>query len=476
MFVVANSKLKCIINDPLLQGHMEQMDMIRFLAMAAALLFGLLAGQAALFAADEPQTKTIEVSAGKVVFNVNASGAEDLAKPAAEKPKGVQTVPVDVGTLAGKLTGKLDALADWDGFKPWKIVYLLCGFVLAVVVSRGVRWIVENYLHMKIARRTPSDIDDLLCKAIGRPASMLVFSVGLFLSALPMLHSLPGNIQVLCERLFLAFGASTVAWAAYRLVEVLDHFLMKIAARTDNSLDDLIVGIIRKIVKVCIVFVSVLFIGQNILGLDITTLLAGAGVAGLAIAFAAQDTIANFFGSLMIIIDQPFTVGDYVKIDAIEGSVERVGLRSTSLRTPSGNLITMPNKNVANATVENISRRPSIQKAANFCLAPKTSAEEMEKALEILRSLFANHEGMKPELPAKIFFTDVKDNGFNIQVIVWYHPADFFKNLAWWETMNLEILRRFAASGLALASQSEATYVLVGDQKRPVSVDIAQKG
>ncbi len=434
------------------------------------------------FAADEPQAqaseRTIEVSAGKVVFNVNATGAGELGKGLDGKPQPdasaatsllVKDPLADVDGIADKLKGKLDVLASWDGFKPWKIVYFLSGLLISIIVSRAVRWLIENYLHMRLARKTPSDLDDLFCKAAGRPASMLVFTTGLFLSSLPILGAMPENIQILCNRIFLAFGAGTVAWAAYRFVEVLDHLLLKIAARTDNSLDDLIVGIIRKIVKVCIVFVSVLFIGQNILGLNITTLLAGAGVAGLAIAFAAQDTIANFFGSLMIIIDQPFTVGDYVKIDAFEGSVERVGLRSTSLRTPAGNLITIPNKTAANSSVENISRRPYIRRVVNFGLVYDTSPEKMELAISILEEIFKDHEGMRPELPPKVHFTEFKDCSLNIQVITWYHPSDFFKHLDWWSKMNLEALRRFNAAGLEFAFPTSTSY-LAGDAKRKLVV------
>ena len=453
---------------------MAQMKTLLAILAAFALLCCGSAAHAADTAAAAGQTeKTFQIKADNVYLNVNGGKFDASSKPEgkdAPPPKPPFGAPSPL--FSGDFMKTVDSLAAWDGFRPWKIIYFICGFLLALLLSRGVRWLIENYLHLRLARRAPSEIDDIFCNALGRPASMLTFIVCIYLSSLPILDAMPQNIHMLCERLFLAFGAASIAWAAYRLVEVLDKLLLKIAARTDNNLDNLIVGIIRKIVKICIVFVSVLFIGQNILGLNITTLLAGAGVAGLAIAFAAQDTIANFFGSLMIIIDQPFTVGDYVKIDSYEGTIERVGLRSSALRTPGGHLITIPNKLAANCSVENISRRSFIFKTTNLSLAPDTSAEKAQQSLAVIAKIYENHEGMKPEYPPRVYFTEIKEAAFNIQIMTWYHPADFYKSLAWNTAQNLEILKRLAEADIKLASQVENSYLLVGDPNRSIPVKL----
>lgn len=417
-------------------------------------------------------TKVISINAERLVLNVGGVSAPVGAATAGEAPP--ELIPkgdLEIDGFAHKLRSRLDTLANWDGFKPWKIVYFFCGLLLTGVLARGVRWLIESYILTKIARRTSSQVDDMLCTALGRPASSLVYCVGLFLSALPALLALPENIFILSERIFLAFGAASLTWAAYRLVDILDHLLVKVAARTDNELDDLVVGIIRKVAKVCIVLLATLFIGQNILGLNITTLLAGAGVVGLAIAFAAQDTIANFFGSMMIIIDQPFKVGDYVKMDGSEGTVERVGLRSTSLRTPDGHLVTIPNKSTANLAIVNVSRRPYIKSVINLGLVYDTSPEMMERAIKTLHEIFDNHEGLDPKLPPKIHFNDFKDSSLNIQVIAWYHPGAFFEHLDWLHRTNMEILKRFSEEGLEMAYPTSTTY-LAYDSKRKVEMKL----
>lgn len=176
----------------------------------------------------------------------------------------------------------------------------------------------------------------------------------------------------------------------------------------------------------------------------------------------------------MLIIDKPFGVGDFIKLDTFSGTVERVGLRSTAIRTLDGNLITIPNKNAAGVPVENVSMRSNIKKILNLGLTYDTSPEKMRRAIEILHEIFDNHEGMAPELPPKINFTEFKDFSLNIQVIVWYHPNDFMKSLEWMTEKNLEILDRFNAEGLDFAFPSNTTY-LAYDAKRRIGLDITAK-
>ena len=311
-------------------------------------------------------------------------------------------------------------------------------------------------------------------RIIASPISAGIVIAGLYLSILPYLAALPLRTFLMTERLLEAALCAMVAWLIYRFVDLLNYALEKIVDKSGNHIDALILGVIRRIAKVTVVILSILFIGQNILNLNITTLLAGAGVVGLAVAFAAQDTISNFFGSIMLIIDKPFGVGDFIKLDTFSGTVERVGLRSTAIRTLDGHLITIPNKNAAGVPVENISMRPSIKKIINLGLTYDTPPEKMRRAIEILHEIFDNHEGMAPELPPKIDFTEFKDFSLNIQVIVWYHPNDFMKWLDWMTKMNFEILERFNAEGLDFAFPSNTTY-LAYDAKRRIGLDISTR-
>jgi MscS family membrane protein len=350
----------------------------------------------------------------------------------------------------------------------WSLFYVFIGVLLTLIIARLLRWFIESHL-IKLASKTSTELDDIACLAIGRPLSLFIFSIGFFISTGPLITLMSPILKHIFIRICLALAAGAIAWALYRLTAVIDHLLTTLAASTENNIDDLVVAIVRKALKITIVLVSVLFIGQNILELNITTLLAGAGVMGLAIAFAAQDTIANFFGSIMIILDQPFKVDERVKLGSYNGTIESVGFRSTRIRTLDGNLVTIPNKLVANEAAENIGRRPYIKQTSNFTLVYDTPADRMERAIEILHEILDDHEGQNAEKPPRIYFNAFNDWALNIMVIVWYHPGDYFAFQEWNHKTNLEILRRFNAEGLEFAFPTNTTY-LAHDANRKLSI------
>lgn len=389
------------------------------------------------------------------------------AEPQKQERKVAQADPQPVADelLTDELAHRINARLQND--LTTQLLYtggvIILSFLLAGIIGGLLR---------KKWKKEEEELAHLLGRIIAPPISASVIITGIYISILPYLTSLPQNAFLMTERALEAALCIMAAWLLYRFVDLLDYALEKIVDRSGNHMDALIVGVIRKIVKVTVVVLAILFIGQNVLNMNITTLLAGAGVIGLAVAFAAQDTIANFFGSIMLIIDKPFGVGDFVKLDSVSGTVERVGLRSTALRTLEGHLITVPNKNAAGVTVENVSMRPNIKKIVNLGLTYDTTPEKMRRAIAILHEIFDNHEGMAPELPPKINFTEFKDFSLNIQVIVWYHPNDFMKSVEWMTEKNLEILERFNAEGLDFAFPSNTTY-LAYDAKRRVGLDVS---
>ncbi|MCK4275285.1 MAG: mechanosensitive ion channel, partial [Phycisphaerae bacterium] len=147
-------------------------------------------------------------------------------------------------------------------------------------------------------------------------------------------------------------------WFIFKLVDVIEFFLKKWTSRTETTLDDQLVPLVRKTLRVFVVIVALLFIAQNIFEWNIGALVAGLGIGGLAFALAAKDMLANLFGSATIFADRPFAMGERVKIGEHDGLIEEVGFRSTRIRTLAGHLVTIPNATVANEMIENIGRRP----------------------------------------------------------------------------------------------------------------------
>ena len=218
---------------------------------------------------------------------------------------------------------------------------------------------------------------------------------------------------------------------------------------------------IRNVISVLIIGVGVLFWLDNI-GFNINTLLTGLGVGGLAVALAAQDTMKNFIGSIMILLDKPYQVGQRIVIKGHDGIVEDIGLRSTKLRLLTGHQTTVPNEEMARLDIENIGRRPHIRRLANIGIEYSTPPEKVEKAAEIILNILDNHEGMNPELPPRVYFSDFNAYSLNLLVLYWYHPADYWGYMAHGQRVNLQIMQEFEKEGIRFAFPTQTTQLSQG--------------
>ena len=215
---------------------------------------------------------------------------------------------------------------------------------------------------------------------------------------------------------------------------------------------------IRNVIGVLIIAVAVLLWLDNI-GFNVTTLLTGLGVGGLAVALAAQDTMKNFIGSIMILLDKPYQVGQRIVIKGHDGIVEDIGLRSTKLRLLTGHQTIVPNEEMARLDIENIGRRPHIRRLANIGITYDTPPEKVEKAAEIILEILDNHEGMHPDFPPRVYFNDFNAYSLNLLVLYWYHPADYWGYMAHGQQVNLQIMQAFEKEGIQFAFPTQTTQL-----------------
>jgi MscS family membrane protein len=193
--------------------------------------------------------------------------------------------------------------------------------------------------------------------------------------------------------------------------------------------------------------VAILVTASNI-GINITAAITSLSIGGLAVGLAAQDTLANLFGAVAIFADKPFRVGDQIKLDAIEGTVETVGLRSTRVRNPDGHLVTIPNKTMGNAAITNITQRPNIKTVMNFALARNLPVDKVKRALEILGEIY---RGNPMTQEAWISFNQFSGGNLSIMLVHWWKGTDYQRYLAGLQEMNLTVKERFDAEGIAFA-------------------------
>ncbi len=302
-----------------------------------------------------------------------------------------------------------------------------------------------------------------LLESVGRSIGFLLAAVGL-IQAFRFLI-LPPQLEPVAAAVTGVAMTFAIGHLVYRSVDVADAALRRRAERSDNRLDDLLVTMTRKSLRATVVVLTIIQAVQMLSDKPLTSIVAGLGVGSLAVALAGQDSIKNFFGSLIILADKPFELGQLITVEPHTGIVESVGMRSTRLRTFDGHLITFPNGELANRVITNISRRPFIRRVLNLALPYDTPPEKVQRATEIVRELLADHEGMDPARPPRIFFNEFSATALNLMVIYWYQPPDFFKYMAFSERFNLELLRRFNAEGIEFAFPTQ-TLFLAPDPKR----------
>jgi len=356
------------------------------------------------------------------------------------------------------------------GNELWRFVVLLGAILAGLVVGRILRYMLES--ASKRARADEKTLLLSLClECLGRPLAFACFTGGLSLG-LAFLN-MSARLTAISWTTLNVLLAVVVGYAIYRLVDILDYYLARWAGKTETKLDDMLVPLVRKSVRIAVVVVVAMFILDQIVE-DITTLLAGLGVGGLAVALAAQDTIKNFFGSLMILLDKPFQVGDRIVIGGHDGPVVEVGFRSTKIRTLEGHLVTVPNSLIANEKVQNIGKRPYIRRLMNVTITYDTPPEKVLRAVEILRELLDDHEGMDPEFPPRVYFNDFNADSLNIIVIYWNHPPNYWDFLAFNQKINMQIFERFNGEGIEFAFPTQTLY-LANDDKRQLAVRVLGK-
>ena len=194
---------------------------------------------------------------------------------------------------------------------------------------------------------------------------------------------------------------------------------------------------------------------QN-LGVNVTAAIASLSIGGLAIGLAAQDTLANLFGAVAIFADKPFRVGDRIKLDAVDGQVEAIGLRSTRVRSSDGHLITIPNKTMGSATITNVTARPNIKTEMNLGLTYDTPTEQVQRATAILEEVYRAHP---LTTDVWVSFNRFDASALNINVVHWWNGVDQKTYLAGMQELNLAIKRRFEAEGIAFAFPTQTVHL-----------------
>ena len=364
------------------------------------------------------------------------------------------------------------ALVDFEiaGNEVWRIVTLFGILFVAFTAGKIGKFLLDRTGATLQGRGRTLSATALGAVARGSVFLALALGVSLGLVSLKLSPKVADLASTVSSILF----SVAVGYILYWLVEVPSAWIAGAATRTESKFDDMLVPIIRKSLRVTLVILVLVQIAQILSDKPLTSILAGLGIGGLAFALAAQDSLKNIFGSVIIFIDKPFEMGDRVVIDGHDGGVEEVGLRSTKIRTLEGHLVTVPNGELANKTILNIGKRPFIRRIADITITYDTPPEKIDRALEILKAILDGHEGMKEDFPPRVYFSDFNAASLNLRVIYWYHPPNYWDFMAFSERFNKEVFRRFNEEGIDFAFPTQTVY-LAGDEARPLTIGLVGK-
>jgi small-conductance mechanosensitive channel len=326
------------------------------------------------------------------------------------------------------------------------IIYLGIGIIAAGIVHIIFIWL------KKKAEQTETKMDDLLVYSLGWPLVMLAFFIPFFL-AIEHLLSLYPQLQWIADSKVLASGYILVGtWIIATFVDgFLNTYGMALAEETETDLDDRIVEILQKIAKWIIWFIGFMYI-LSTFNINITPLIAGAGIMGIAIALAAQDLFSNFFGGAVIITDQPFKAGDRVLINDVLGDVIHIGPRSTRIITLDSDIVTMPNTKIATSIIHNYSMpNPqvriqipvSVSYAADINQVKCVLSEIIDEAVKTRPDVIA------PDPKPTVYLMKMDKSTMTFMVTVF--ASGFLYNNIIQDYMNIQIVERFRKEGIIIS-------------------------
>jgi MscS family membrane protein len=341
--------------------------------------------------------------------------------------------------------------------------YAVAGFFLLITLlfRRVIPAIVLKRLH-RAGGGTKTGLRTRLLPVLEGPAGVFMSLLGIFcaLNALKL-----SELTRYYTDLAATFCFSLVIfWGLLRAANALLDHLHKLALDRQLDVAPFMPWIKKALITVLIVF-GALVIAQS-LGADVKAFLAGLGIGGLAFALAAQDTIANLFGSVVVALDQPFKIGEVVQIGSVSGTVEDIGLRSTKIRKGDMSLVVMPNKTVATESVNNQSRFTQRCVDQAIGLAYDTAPEKITAVIDDIRQLILREDEVAPG-SVMVYFRSFGTSSLDIWFTYMTKHPDFQKHMALRERINLAIMRAVAARGLALAFPTQ-TVVLDGPSARQI--------
>ena len=333
--------------------------------------------------------------------------------------------------------------AWWEYLAQLEVAWLRYGIALLVL---GAGYVAKKIFTGAIARRlakltekTTSKYDDLFLQLVIAPAGVFCIVVAVYLALL--ICQLPPAISVHLNGGFVTTISVLVLWLLLRLADLL---VMLVSDKLRGMHDDVamqFLPLLRRGLRVFLLVTGGIFIIQNV-GVDVGSLLAGLGIGGLAMALAAQESLANFFGSLVLLVDRPFKIGDWVTVGDVDGDIEEMGFRSTRIRTWHKSLVTLPNKALSSANIENWSKMNKRRVKQKLHITYDTPVEKVQQFVQGIETILRNNKSVDQDYML-VKFTEFQESA--LEILVYY----FTSTTVWLEYLEIKESNNYAFMNLA---------------------------
>jgi len=282
----------------------------------------------------------------------------------------------------------------------------LAGVILFVILFKKYISKMISLLLFKIVEKTEAgDLVEEFLRLILKPLQYFIVLQTIYFGVKTLHYPFVENDEVIkgyvitflygAYRLLLIFNA---AWIVSRIGDFFVLVLKHRAAKTEDPWDDQLVVFLKDLIRMLVWTIAFLSVLGVVFGVNIYSIVAGAGIAGIAIAFAAQETLQNVFGSISIFTEKPFVIGDLIETEGITGKVVKVGFRSTRIRTIDTAYMTIPNKNIVNNKLSNLTRRTSRRIILNLGLSYNTTSQQLQKIVNEIKTYGENHPQKNEEI------------------------------------------------------------------------------
>jgi MscS family membrane protein len=289
-------------------------------------------------------------------------------------------------------------------------------------------------LASKFVKKTNTRLDDNIIKSISRPLKFFVVGIGIYFSLRSINIDLMPSDMLSSYKYLKILIVITICMFLYNLT--LENSILHHSSSENNSDNKVVFPFVAIVMRVIIIIIAVITIAHEF---GLTGFLTGLGISGIVVAFAAQDTCSNLFGGMMIVLDKPFALGDWVQTQEVEGIVEEITFRSTRIRTFCKSLVTVPNSKLTNNNIINYSKRNKWQITFKLIIDLSATAEEIEKIVDGMKIIIESKDEVQKELII-VSFTEITVNGYAILVYFYTDMVSFYRYQEIKEEINMAIV------------------------------------